>query len=131
MSLQDPIADMLTRIRNAGAASLKKVEMPSSKMKVAIADVFKKEGYIKDYVVVENGAKKDLVIDLKYYNKVSVIEGVKRISKPSCRTYCGSAEIPKVRNGMGTVVLSTPQGIVSGKQAAQGNIGGEILCYIW
>ncbi len=132
MSMQDPIADMLTRLRNAGMATLQKVEMPSSKVKVAIADVMKKEGYISDYSVQEgDGPKKTLVVDLKYYKHKPVIEGLKRISKSSCRLYCGNKDIPKVRNGLGTVILSTPKGIVSGNVAAKENIGGEILCYVW
>lgn len=131
MSMQDPIADMLTRVRNAGAASLKEVSMPSSKMKASIAEVMKEEGYIRDYRVDGEGAIKNLSITLKSYRGAPVIEGVKRISKPSCRVYCGSQEIPRVRNGLGTVVLSTPQGIISDRTARQQNVGGEILCYIW
>ena len=91
----------------------------------------KQEGYIADYAVSEDGVKKTLAIDLKYYKNKPVIEGVTRVSKPSCRTYCGATEIPKVRNGLGTVILSTPKGILSGREAALANVGGEILCYIW
>ena len=131
MSMQDPIADMLTRLRNAGSANLKKVSMPRSKEKVAIADVLKTEGYITDYAVAEDGVKRELVIELKYVNGASVIEGIERVSKPSCRIYCGSREIPRVRNGLGTVVLTTPKGIMSGRRAVKENVGGEILCYVW
>ena len=131
MSMQDPIADMLTRIRNAGSAGLKKVEMPSSREKAAIAKVLKEEGYISDYAVSEDGAKRVLSVVLKYANGKSVIEGIERVSKPSCRIHCGSREIPRVRNGLGTVVLTTPKGIMSGRQAAKENVGGEILCYVW
>ena len=131
MSMQDPIADMLTRLRNAGSANLKKVSMPSWKEKVAIADVLKTEGYITDYAVAEDGVKRELVIELKYVNGASVIEGIERVSKPSCRIYCGSREIPRVRNGLGTVVLTTPKGIMSGRRAVKENVGGEILCYVW
>ena len=131
MSMQDPIADMLTRIRNAGSAGLKKVEMPSSREKAAIAKVLKEEGYISDYAVSEDGAKRVLSVVLKYANGKSVIEGIERVSKPSCRVHCGSREIPRVRNGLGTVVLTTPKGIMSGRQAAKENVGGEILCYVW
>jgi len=131
MSMQDPIADMLTRIRNAGAASLKEVSMPSSKMKAAIAEVMKEEGYIRDYRVDGEGVIQNLNVALKLYRGEPVIEGVKRISKPSCRVYCGSQEIPRVRNGLGTVVLSTPQGIISDRKARRQNIGGEIICYVW
>ena len=131
MSMQDPIADMLTRLRNAGSSNLKKVSMQSSKEKVAIADVLKTEGYITDYAVAEDGVKRELVIELKYVNGASVIEGIERVSKPSCRIYCGSREIPRVRNGLGTVVLTTPKGIMSGRRAVKENVGGEILCYVW
>ncbi len=131
MSMQDPIADMLTRIRNAGSAGLEAVEMPSSLEKVAIAKVFKQEGYIADYAVTENGVKRTLKIDLKYYNGKPVIEGLTRVSKPSCRIYCGCREVPRVRGGLGTVVLSTPNGVLSGKEAAKQLVGGEVICYIW
>ena len=131
MSMQDPIADMLTRIRNAGSAGLKKVEMPSSREKAAIAKVLKEEGYISDYAVSEAGAKRVLSVVLKYANGKSVIEGIERVSKPSCRIHCGSREIPRVRNGLGTVILTTPSGVLSGRAAAKANVGGEILCYVW
>ena len=131
MSMQDPIADMLTRIRNASTASLKTVSIPSSKMKVAIAEVMKVEGYIRDFEVVGDGVIKSLNIALKSYRGEPVIEGIKRISKPSCRIYCGSQDIPRVRNGLGTVILSTPQGIISDRVAREQNVGGEIICYIW
>ena len=114
MSMQDPIADMLTRIRNAGSAGLKKVEMPSSHEKAAIAKVLKEEGYISDYAVSEDGAKRVLSVVLKYANGKSVIEGIERVSKPSCRIHCGSREIPRVRNGLGTVILTTPSGVLWG-----------------
>lgn len=131
MSMQDPIADMLTRLRNGGMASLKQIDMPSSKMKSAIAEVFKKEGYIQEFSVEGEGPKKTLKIQLRYYKNKPVIEGIKRVSKSSCRIYCGSKEIPKIKNGMGTVVLSTPEGVLSGKEAMARNVGGEVLCYIW
>lgn len=131
MSMQDPIADLLTRLRNAGAAGLKTVEMPSSKEKAAIAKVLKTEGYIQDFAVREDGVKRFLVIALKYANGKSVIEGIERVSKPSCRVHCGSREIPRVRNGLGTVILTTPAGVLSGREAAKANVGGEILCYVW
>jgi len=131
MSLQDPIGDMLARIRNACMASLPDAAMPTSKLKTALAAVLKEEGYIRDFAERGEGASKDLVIHLKYHKRKPVIEGLKRISKPSCRIYCGHLDIPKVRNGMGTVVLSTPKGVMSGKNAVKASIGGEILCYIW
>ena len=131
MSMQDPIADMLTRLRNAGAAGLKTVEMPGSNEKAAIAKVLKSEGYIQEFAVAEDGAKRRLSIQLKYVNGKSVIEGLERVSKPSCRVHCGSQEIPRVRNGLGTVILTTPSGVLSGRQATKANVGGEILCYVW
>ena len=131
MSMQDPLSDMLTRIRNAGMASLTEVKMPSSIMKKAVADVLREEGFIKAYNESGDGVKKELVVELKYYRKKPVIEGIRRISKPSCRIYCGSTEIPKVKNGLGIVVLSTPKGVISGKKAAEMNVGGEIICYVW
>ena len=131
MSMQDPIADMLTRVRNAGAAGLKKIEMPSSKEKAAIAAVLKEEGYITDFAVLEDGAKRILSVTLKYYQGAPVIEGIQRISKPSCRIHCTCKDIPKVLGGLGTVVLSTPMGILSGRKAKEANVGGEVLLYVW
>lgn len=131
MSMQDPIADMLTRIRNANMACLKEVSMPSSIMKTSIAKVMRDEGYISDFRVDGEGAKKTLFLSLKYFEKKPVIEGLKRISKTSCRLYCNSDEIPKVNNGLGIAILSTPKGIISGKEAKHQNVGGEILCYVW
>ena len=131
MSMQDPIADMLTRVRNAGAAGLKKIEMPSSKEKAAIAAVLKEEGYITDFAVLEDGAKRILNVTLKYYQGAPVIEGIQRISKPSCRIHCTCKDIPKVLGGLGTVVLSTPNGILSGRKAKEANVGGEVLLYVW
>ncbi len=131
MSMQDPIADMLTRLRNAGSANLKTVAMPGSRMKAAIAAVLKSEGYVTDFTVATEGVKSQLVVELKYVNGKSVIEGIERVSKPSCRIHCGSQEIPRVRNGLGTVILTTPNGVMSGRQAAKENVGGEILCYVW
>ena len=131
MSMQDPIADMLTRVRNAGAAGLKKIEMPSSKEKAAIAAVLKEEGYISDFAVLEDGAKKILSVTLKYYQGAPVIEGIERVSKPSCRIHCTCKDSPKVRGGLGTVVLSTPNGILSGRKAKEANVGGEVLLYVW
>ena len=131
MSMQDPIADMLTRVRNAGAAGLKKIEMPSSKEKAAIAAVLKEEGYITDFAVLEDGAKRILSVTLKYYQGAPVIEGIQRVSKPSCRIHCTCKDIPKVLGGLGTVVLSTPMGILSGRKAKEANVGGEVLLYVW
>ncbi|MBN1863588.1 MAG: 30S ribosomal protein S8 [Victivallales bacterium] len=132
MSMQDPVADMITRIRNGCTAARRKdVVVPSSRMKTAIAEVLKSEGYIEDYRTEGEGVTKNLLIKLKFRDRKPVIEGIQRISKPSCRIYCGSGEIPKVRNGMGIVVVSTPKGIVSGKVASAEKVGGEILCRVW
>ena len=131
MSMQDPIADMLTRIRNVAAAGLEKVSIPLSKEKKAIAEVLKEEGYLNSVVVAGEGVKSQIVVELKYAGNTAVIEGIERVSKSSCRVHCGSREIPRVRNGLGIVVLSTPKGIMSGRKAAQENVGGEILCRVW
>lgn len=131
MSMQDPLSDMLTRIRNAGMASSKEVSMPSSNLKKAVAAILKEEGFVADFAEKSEGVKKELTIQLKYHKKKPLIEGIRRISKPSCRIYCGSTQIPKVRNGLGLVILSTPQGVISGKKAAELNVGGEIICYVW
>ena len=134
MSMSDPIADMLTRIRNSGRVKLADVSMPTSKMKEAIAAVLKDQGYIRDAMVeAGDGPAKSLRIELKYKgkNQTHVIEGLQRISKPSCRVYVGSAEIPKVLGGLGVTILSTSAGIMSGAAAKKQNIGGEVLCYVW
>ena len=131
MSMQDPIADMLTRIRNAAAAGLEKVSIPLSKEKKAIAEVLKEEGYLSSVVIAGEGVKSQIVVELKYAGAKAVIEGIERVSKSSCRVHCGSREIPRVRNGLGIVVLSTPKGIMSGRKAAKENVGGEILCRVW
>lgn len=130
MNIQDPIADMLTRIRNANSAGLKQVLIPASKMKAAIAEVLKTEGFVTDYTVGE-GNQADIVITLKFFNREPVIEGLTRVSKSSCRIYCGSTEIPRVRNGLGIVILSTPNGVISDRVARASNVGGEVLCYVW
>ena len=131
MSMQDPISDMITRIRNAGMASLPETSMPASKMKASIAQVLKEEGYIAGFAEKGEGVEKELVVTVKYYKNEPVIEGIKRVSKSSCRIFCGSSEIPRVRNGLGTVIMSTPKGIICGKKAKELNVGGEILCYVW
>ena len=130
MSMQDPISDMLTRLRNGFMSQQKEVSIPSSKMKVAIAKVLEQEGYIKGFRV-SGDVKKTLVVEMKYYNRRSVVEGIERVSKPSCRLYCGCKDIPKVKDGLGLAILSTPKGILSGKDAEKQNVGGEILCYVW
>jgi len=130
MSMQDPISDMLTRLRNGGMAMQKEVSMPASKMKSAIAKVLLDEGYIAGFKV-EGDVKKTLTITLKYYMRRPVIEGLERVSKPSCRLYCGCKDIPRVKDGLGIAILSSPKGILSGKDAQKQNVGGEVLCYVW
>ena len=127
MSMQDPISDMLTRLRNGSMAMQKEVAIPSSKLKVAIAKVLEEEGYIKGFRV-DGDVKKTLFVEMKYFQRRSVVEGLERVSKPSCRLYCGSKDIPKVKDGLGIAILSTPKGILSGRNAEKQNVGGEILC---
>src|SRR5499427_6757761 len=128
----DPIADMLTRIRNANRALLPDVEIPHSKIKESIANILKREGYIQDFAV-EGKSKviKSIKMRLKYQGKKSVIEGLRRISSPGLRHYVGSTDIPRVRGGMGVAVLSTSEGVMTGNQARKKNIGGEVLCHVW
>lgn len=128
--MNDPISDMLTRIRNANGALLPSIEMPHSKMKESIAGILKKEGYIADFSV-EGSTKRNLKLRLKYQGKKSVIEGLKRISSPGLRRYVGATEIPRVRGGLGVAVISTSEGLMTGNQARKKNLGGELLCYIW
>jgi len=130
MSMSDPIADMLTRIRNAQAAQKINVSMPSSKLKVAIANVLKDEGYIDDFAVRENGAKPSLELGLKYYAGRPVIERIERVSRPGLRIYKGSGEIPKVLNGLGVAIVSTSRGVMSDKKARAAGVGGEVLCFV-
>lgn len=127
----DPISDMFTRIRNAGRVEIEQVQMPSSKEKVAIADTLKQAGYITDYEVVRVDKHPALNITLKYKAQRQVITGLKRVSKPSCRVYVKVKDIPRVRGGLGTVIMSTPTGIITGKQAKKQNVGGEVICYVW
>jgi small subunit ribosomal protein S8 len=129
--MSDPISDMLTRIRNAGNALLPGVEIPHSGIKESIAHVLKREGYISDVAVEGAVAQKKLKLKLKYQGRKSVIDGLKRISSPGLRRYVGAQEIPRVRNGMGTAILSTPAGILTGNEARRQNVGGELLCYVW
>ena len=129
--MTDPIADMLTRIRNAITAKKETVEIPASNMKKAIADILLSEGYVKDVKIVEDGYNGKIAITLKYSDKKSVITGLKRISKPGLRTYSGVEDMPKVLNGLGTVILSTNKGVMTDKQAKAAGVGGEVLCYVW
>jgi small subunit ribosomal protein S8 len=132
MTVNDPIADMLTRIRNAGMARNPRTTMPSSKLLVSIAEILKSEGYIRDYHVEERKPVSVLVIDLKYdQDRKHSIRELKRISKPGLRVYAGKNELPRVRNGLGTAIVSTPQGVLSGRDARRRGIGGEVLCTVW
>jgi len=126
----DPIADMLTRIRNAGRALLPTVQIPHSRMKESIAGILKLEGYVAD-VNVEGKLPKTIKIKLKYEGKKTVIEGLKRVSTPGLRRYVGATEIPRVRGGLGVAVVSTSEGIMTGTLARKKNLGGELVCYIW
>lgn len=132
MTMSDPIADMLTRIRNASSANHKTVSVPYSKMKKAIADILLDEGYVSNVEVIEGEPSDDIKITLKYTpEKEKVIAGIKRISKPGLRIYVGQEDIPKVLNGLGIAVISTSKGILTDKQARQAGVGGEVLCYVW
>jgi small subunit ribosomal protein S8 len=130
--MTDPIADMLTRIRNASKAKLEKVDIPSSKLKLEIAKILKDEGYIKNLKMVKDRRQGVIRVYLKYTDEESpVIQGIKRVSRPGCRVYVGNDTIPKVLAGLGVAILSTPKGIQTGKQAKKDNVGGEVLCHVW
>ena len=133
MTTNDPIADMLTRIRNANTAKHDTVDIPSSKMKLAIAEILFKEGYIKKYDVVEEGNFKTIRVTLKYGKDKNekIITGIKRISKPGLRVYAGKDELPKVLGGLGIAIISTNNGILTDKEARKLNVGGEVLAFIW
>jgi len=128
--MTDPISDMLTRIRNAHRALLPGVELPHSKLKESIAGILKNEGYIVDFGVEGQAAKK-LKLKLKYQGKKAVIEGLRRVSTPGLRRYVRATNIPRVRGGLGTAIVSTSQGLMSGVQARKSNLGGELICYVW
>jgi len=130
MSMTDPIADMLTRIRNAQMAEKVAVAMPSSKLKVAIAGVLKDEGYIDDFAVRDNAGKAELNIALKYYAGRPVIERIERVSKPGLRVYKGKDDLPRVMNGLGVAIVSTPKGVMTDRRARAANMGGEVLCVV-
>ncbi|MBC9073394.1 30S ribosomal protein S8 [Thauera sp. CAU 1555] len=130
MSMSDPIADMLTRIRNAQQAQKGSVTMPSSKLKVAIANVLKDEGYIESYVVRENGGKPELDVELKYYAGRPVIERIERVSRPGLRIYKGSDDLPRVMNGLGVAIVSTPKGVMTDRAARASRVGGEVICVV-
>ncbi len=128
--MTDPIADMLTRIRNASAALLPEVEVPHSKLKESIAQILKREGYVSD-CTVEGKAIKKLKLTLKYQGRRGVIAGLKRVSSPGLRRYVGATNIPRVLAGMGTAIISTPKGVMTGLEAQKQNLGGEVVCFVW
>ena len=133
MSISDPIADMLTRIRNANAAKHDTVDVPASKMKISIADILVSEGYIEKYDLVDEGAFKNIHITLKYGadKNEKIITGMKRISKPGLRVYVNKDELPKVLGGLGIAILSTNQGVITDKEARKLKVGGEVLAFVW
>jgi small subunit ribosomal protein S8 len=128
--MNDPISDMLTRIRNANRALLPNVELPHSRIKESIAGILKREGYIADFVV-EGKMPRTIKLKLKYQGKKSIIEGLRRVSTPGLRRYVGTTEIPRVRGGLGVAVLSTSEGLLTDVQARKKKLGGELLCYVW
>ena len=129
--MTDPIADMLTRIRNANQNRASSCVIPTSKVKEEMAKILKDEGFIEDYTIDGEGVQKNITLTLKYKNKERVITGLKRISKPGLRVYAKVDEIPKVLNGLGIAIISTPQGVMTDKKARLNNVGGEVLAYIW
>ncbi len=132
MSVNDPIADMLTRIRNACMARHTTVSIPASKMKLAIADILKREGFIKDYTLKTGEPFSNIEITLRYTpDRRPAITGLRRVSKPGLRIYTKRSDIPRVRGGMGLSILSTPKGVLAGHEAWQQQVGGEVLCYVW
>ncbi len=131
MNITDPIADMLTRIRNANAQKHETVDVPASKLKKSIAEILLDEGYIKAFEEIEDNAQGIIRISLKYVNKQKVISGLRRISKPGLRVYATKDELPKVLGGLGIALISTSKGIMTDKKARQENVGGEVLAYIW
>lgn len=128
--MNDPISDLLTRIRNANRALLPNLDLPHSRVKESIVAILKREGYISDYSV-EGKVPKTLRLKLKYQGKKSIIEGLRRISTPGLRRYVGARDIPRVRGGLGIAVLSTSQGVMTDLQARKKNVGGELICYVW
>lgn len=132
MSVNDPIADMLTRIRNACMARHTTVQIPASKMKVSIAQILKREGFIRDFAIKQGVPFHTIEITLKYTpDRRPVITGLKRVSKPGLRIYTGRTDIPRIRGGLGLSILSTPKGVMAGYEAWQQHVGGEVLCYVW
>ena len=133
MAMSDPVADMLTRIRNANSAKHKTVDIPSSKVKMAITDILVKEGYLKGYEIIEDGVKKTMRITIKYGRdrNEKVITGIKRISKPGLRVYASCEDMPKVLGGLGCAIVSTNKGVISDREARNLGVGGEVLAFVW
>jgi small subunit ribosomal protein S8 len=132
MSVNDPISDMLTRIRNAGMARKTDTTMPATKILVAIATILKQEGYITDFSVIEKSPQNQLLVKLSYAtDKTHVIREIKRVSKPGLRVYAGKDQLPRVRSGLGIAIVSTPEGVITGYEARKRGIGGEVLCTVW
>lgn len=131
MQITDPIADMLTRIRNASSAKHATVDVPASKMKKAIADILVEEGYIKNYQLISDGAQGVIKITLKYNGNEKVISGLRRVSKPGLRVYAGADELPRVLKGLGIAIISTSKGIMTDKKAREAHVGGEVLAFVW
>ena len=131
MQITDPIADMLTRIRNAGTAKHETVDVPASKMKKAIAEILLEEGYIKSFQIVDDGTQGTIHIALKYNGKDKVITGLRRVSKPGLRVYVGADELPRVLRGLGIAIVSTSKGVMTDKAARAAHVGGEVLAFVW
>ena len=132
MTMTDPIADMLTRIRNANTVGHATVEIPASKMKKAIAEILKEEGYIRGYEVIEDGKQGIIKVSMKYGpDKPKVISGIKKISKPGLKVYAKAEDVPKVLGGLGIAIISTSNGLITDKQARKLGVGGEVICYVW
>ena len=131
MVMTDPIADMLTRIRNANQAKHEVVEMPASRLKLEILEVLKNEGYITEYEKIEDGKQGVIKVTLKYVNKERVIKGIKRISKPGLRVYAKSTELPQVLNGLGVAIISTSNGVMTDREARKSKLGGEVIAFVW
>jgi small subunit ribosomal protein S8 len=131
MNMTDPVADMLTRLRNAAMARLVRVSIPASNMKLAIARILKEEGYIKDYELVKDSPQGTIRVTLRYVDKKPVLTQLKRVSKPGLRVYTSHRNIPRVRGGLGTAIISTPKGLMTGRKAYQQGMGGEVVCFVW
>ena len=129
--LTDPISDMLTRIRNGGAARLRQVDMPQSRMKIEIAKLLTSRGYIEGYSQGEDAKQPTLTIELRYNRNLPMIEGIQRVSRPGRRVYVGTSDVPKIRNGLGMAILSTPKGVLTDDQAREAHVGGEVLAEVW